>query len=308
MLSEIFLIWLGLNVLAWMLSVAVFCLWALRVRWTAGGLMPDAVPFERGEGGDAVLFVHGFNDVPAVWRRFVEPFVEKDFHVEAVHLEGLGERRLGLWFDFPLLRWQQAITDRVNALAKTYRRVFLVGHSMGGALVLDAVCRHGHWRKDMPGAYAPVAGAALLAPLVEVSRVRSPFLPAQAWFGICRMLLPGLRCVPSVFRPVQGAEDDPAFIYRRDRFMSVAVLGAMFGLVRRLRTLDLSGISTPLWVYVAGNDRVVDSSAAKSYFSSYPAMMACVEIPNVPHVLPLVTGWRDIADLIASDFIRTPSA
>lgn len=295
--------YIGLNVLAWLLSVAVFRLWTRSVRWTADGRMPDAVPFERGEGADAVLFVHGFNDVPAVWRRFVEPFVEKGFHVEALHLEGLGERRLGLWFDFPPSRWQRVVTARVNALARTHRRVFLVGHSMGGALVLDAVCRHGRWRDEMPGAYAPVAGAALLAPLVEVSRARAPLLSARAWFGLCRMLLPGLRCVPSVFKPVQGAEDDASFSYRRDRFMSVSVLGAMFGLVRRLRTLDLSVVQTPLHVYVSGNDRVVDSSAAKSYFSRCPAVTSCVEIPDAPHVLPLVAGWRDLAGSIASDFL-----
>ena len=93
-LSQILLGWLGLNVLAWLLSVLVFRAWARSVRWTENGLMPDAVPFTAGEGSDAVLFVHGFNDVPAVWRRFVEPFVEKGFQVEALHLEGLGDGRM----------------------------------------------------------------------------------------------------------------------------------------------------------------------------------------------------------------------
>ena len=295
--------YVGLNVLAWLLSVAAFRLWTWSVRWTKGGLMPDAVPFERGEGADAVLFVHGFNDVPAVWRRFVEPFVEKGFHVEALHLEGLGDGRMGLWFDFPLTRWQQAITARVSALAKTHRRVFLVGHSMGGALVLDAVYRHDRWRRARgDGACAPIAGAVLLAPLVEVSRARAPLLSAGAWFGLCRLFLPGLRCVPSVFPSVQGAEDDPSFRYRRDRFMTVSVLGAMFRLVRRLRTLDLSEIATPLQVYVAGNDRVVDTSEAKSYFASCPAVQALTEVPDAPHVLPLIALWRKLSTQIADEF------
>ena len=295
---------LGLNVLAWILSVSAFYLWTLSVHWTDHGRMPDAVPFERGEGADAVLFVHGFNDVPAVWRRFVGPFVEKGFHVEALHLKGLGERRLGLWFDFPLARWQQAVTARVNALAQTHRRVFLVGHSMGGALVLDAVYRHGRWGSTGPGAVAPIAGAALLAPLVEVSRARAPLLPASAWFWICRVLLPGLRCVPSVFASEQGAEDDPSFLYRRDRFMSVAVLSAMFRLVRRLHTLNLADVTTPLWVYVAGDDRVVDTSEAKSYLAACSAVNALIEIPDAPHVLPLIAGWRAISEALAADFAR----
>ena len=301
-LSEIIWGWLGLNVLAWVVSVGVFRLWMQSVRWTDGGLMPDAVPFERGEGEDAVLFVHGFNDVPAVWRRFVEPFVEKGFHVEALHLEGLGDGRMGLWFDFPLTRWQQAVTARVNALAKNHRRVFLVGHSMGGALVLDAVYRHDCWRKGSSDADAEIAGAVLLAPLVEVSRARAPLLSAGAWFGLCRLFLPGLRCVPSVFPSVQGAEDDPSFRYRRDRFMTVSVLGAMFRLVRRLRTLDLSEIVTPLQVYVAGNDRVVDTSEAKSYVASCPAVKALVEVPDAPHVLPLISASRSLAGQIVDFF------
>lgn len=301
-LSQILLGWLGLNVLAWLLSVLVFRAWARSVRWTENGLMPDAVPFTAGEGSDAVLFVHGFNDVPAVWRRFVEPFVEKGFLVEALHLEGLGDGRMGLWFDFPLLRWQQAVTARVNALAKNHRRVFLVGHSMGGALVLDAVYRHDRWRKGVQDADAKIAGAVLLAPLVEVSRARAPILSAGAWFALCRLFLPGLRCVPSVFPSVQGAEDDPSFRYRRDRFMTVSVLGAMFRLVRRLRTLDLSEIATPLQVYVAGNDRVVDTSEAKSYFASCPAVQALIEVPDAPHVLPLIAPWRKLSTQIADEF------
>lgn len=301
-LSQILLGWLGLNVLAWLLSVLVFRTWARSVRWTENGLMPDAVPFTAGEGSDAVLFVHGFNDVPAVWRRFVEPFVEKGFQVEALHLEGLGDGRMGLWFDFPLLRWQQAVTARVNALAKNHRRVFLVGHSMGGALVLDAVYRHDRWRKGVQDADAKIAGAVLLAPLVEVSRARAPILSAGAWFALCRLFLPGLRCVPSVFPSVQGAEDDPSFRYRRDRFMTVSVLGAMFRLVRRLRTLDLSEIATPLQVYVAGNDRVVDTSEAKSYFASCPAVQALTEVPDAPHVLPLIAPWRKLSTQIADEF------
>ena len=301
-LSQILLGWLGLNVLAWLLSVLVFRAWARSVRWTENGLMPDAVPFTAGEGSDAVLFVHGFNDVPAVWRRFVEPFVEKGFQVEALHLEGLGDGRMGLWFDFPLLRWQQAVTARVNALAKNHRRVFLVGHSMGGALVLDAVYRHDRWRKGVQDADAKIAGAVLLAPLVEVSRARAPILSAGAWFALCRLFLPGLRCVPSVFPSVQGAEDDPSFRYRRDRFMTVSVLGAMFRLVRRLRTLDLSEIATPLQVYVAGNDRVVDTSEAKSYFASCPAVQALIEVPDAPHVLPLIATWRKLSTQIADEF------
>ena len=302
----ILLAYVGLNVLAWALSVAVFRLWTRSVRWTPDGLMPDAVPFEKGSGADAVLFVHGFNDVPAVWRRFAEPFAEKGFHVEALRLDGLGERRLALWFDRPVSVWQAQVTTRVNALAQTHRRVFLVGHSMGGALVLDAVHRHVFWKDEARFAYAPIAGAALLAPLVEVSRARSPLLPAAAWYGLARAFLPGLRCVPSVFPPVQGAEDDPSFRYRRDRFMSVAVLGAMFRLVRRLRTLDLSALGTPLRVYVAGNDRVVDSSATKSYFASCSAVKALVEIPDAPHVLPLVAGWRALAERLAADFAAQP--
>jgi len=296
------LVYAGLNVLAWLLSVSVFHLWTRCVRWTQDGLMLDAVPFSAGEGEDAVLFVHGFNDVPAVWRRFVGPFTAKGFHVEAMHLDGLGVRGIDLWFDLQVAVWQRAVTARVNELAKTHRRVFLVGHSMGGALVLDALYRHDRWRTEMPGAYAAVAGAALLAPLVEVSRARAPLFPAEFWYGLCRLFLPCLRCVPSVFPSVQGAEDDPSFRYRRDRFMTVSVLAAMFGLVRRLRTLDLGAIQTPFQVYVAGNDRVVDSSATKSYFACCPALQSQIEVPDAPHVLPLIASWRTLSIQIAETF------
>ena len=298
----ILLAYVALNVLAWLLSLAAFRVWARKVRWTADGLMPDAVPFEKGSGADAVLFIHGFNDVPAVWRRFAGPFVAKGFHVEALHLEGLGELRTRFFGGFPLARWQQAVTDRVNALAEAHDRVFLVGHSMGGALALDAAYRHDFWREKARYAYAPLAGVALLAPLVDVSRARSPLLPARTWFRLSRVLLPGLRYLPSVFSETQGTEDDPSFTYRRDRYMSVAVLGAMFALVRRLRALDKSRVVTPVRVYVAGNDRVVDSEAAHRWFAACPATRAIVDVPDAPHVLPLVAGWRRMAGSLAACF------
>ena len=101
----------------------------------------------------------------------------------------------------------------------------LIGHSLGGALALDAALR-------LPDL---VNGVALFAPLIEVSRKRCPLLPPHVWFAIARVAL----CLSPTFESpfaVQGvAEDDPSFAFARDRFIPFCVYRSLFRLIREIR-------------------------------------------------------------------------
>ena len=277
--------WVLLNALAALVTSAWHRAWCRTVSWTASGILPSAEPLEAGAGETAVLFVHGFNDVPYVWRRFVDALAEKGCHCRAMRLPGAGAADCR-----PTLEaWRQAVDDELKALRKTHRRVVLVGHSLGGALSLDAVLR----AEGVAGGTLPDK-LLLLAPLIEVSRARSPVLSPLAWYRILRILLPALRWVPSVFKEWLQAEDDPAFSYRRDRFNEIGWYRALFALVADLRRAAGRRLPVQTVVYVAGGDRVVDSAATRRWFAD-ETNSTLVEWSGASHVIPLNERWREIA-------------
>ena len=266
--------YLALNLLAAAVTGVWYRRWCRSVAWSPQGLMPSAEPIDVGTGETAILFVHGFNDVPYVWRRLIDAFSQRGCRCRAMRLPGAGERDCR-----PTLASLRAAVDaELRALRKTNRRVVLVGHSMGGALALDAVLR-------AEAANRPDR-LVLLAPLVEVSRARSPVLSARGWYLVLRALLPMLRWVPSVFKEYLHAEDDETFVYRRDRFNEIGWYRALFALVKTLRSADKSRLKVPTLVVTAGDDRVVDSAATTRFFTGLPGV-ELREIPGASHVLPL---------------------
>ena len=115
------LAWALLNVLVASAAAMWYRAWCRSVLWTPGGIMPSAVSIDEGSGEDAVLFVHGFNDVPYVWRRFVDELVARGFHCQALRLPGAGEAdcrpSLGVL--------RKAVDDELRTLKAAHRRVFI---------------------------------------------------------------------------------------------------------------------------------------------------------------------------------------
>lgn len=276
-----------LNLLVAGVTAAWHSLWCRSVKWTADGLMPSAPPLDAGDGETAILFVHGFNDVPYVWKRFVETLSVQGFNCRAMRLPGAGERDART----SLAAMRAAVDAALGDLRVSHRRVVLAGHSLGGALALDAVLRRNGSAAQRPD------GLVLLAPLIEVSRARSPLLPAHAWYLVLRFLVPALRWVPSVFKEYLHAEDDAAFVYRRDRFNEIGWYRSLFALVAELRGRDRSPLDVPTLVFAAGADRVVDSDATARWFAGRAAVEFHV-VADASHVLPLNPRWREFAERI----------
>ena len=283
-LLAIVAVFLGANLVVAVLTAVWHRAWCRTVEWTPDGIMPSAVPIEAGTGETAVLFVHGFNDVPYVWRRFVDALSKRGFSCRAMQLPGAGAAVCRP----TLTSLRQAVDDELRAMRKTHRRVVLVGHSMGGALSLDAVLRASDERVG-----ALPDKLVLLAPLVEVSRARSPVLAPFAWYCILRVFVPALRWVPSVFAEYLHAEDDASFVYRRDRFNEIGWYESLFALVAALRRAPLQRLNVPTVVYVAGEDRVVDSEATRLRFGESKGV-ELVECPGSSHVVPLNRFWNDV--------------
>ncbi|MDX9867782.1 MAG: alpha/beta hydrolase [Kiritimatiellia bacterium] len=292
-LAFLTVLWLAVNLLhtGWVETRRF--LWERRITRDPEGLLPGAAAFQVGEGPIALLFIHGFADTPCVWRRFADRLAATgDFSCRVLRLAGSAEpaarsKRVSLEL------WRAQLSDELIRLGEHHDRIWVVGHSMGGALALDAALRH-------PGA---VEGVAVFAPLVEVSRARAPMLAPGVWFALARVALCLSPTFESPFSAEGVAADDPGFTYTRDRFIPFSVYRSLFRLVRSNRKAS-GRLTQPVFAVTANRDAVVDTPAALRWLAECRGPKRILDLPDVGHVIPLANGWRELADDFAA-FLRS---
>ena len=284
-----------------LVNVAVRCIgiwryrrWAKAQPWTSAGTLPASVSWTAGEGADAVLLVHGFCDAAYVWKRQGARLAAAGCHVSAVQLAGFGARGLP---DKSAADWQAQLTDRIAALGATHRRVFVMAHSFGCSLALDAAYRHRRY------GLAPIAGLILLAPLIAPQPCNRWGIPFRWYYALRRWLLPLTLCLPSMFRETVKGEDDPDFTFRRDAFMRASHLVSLMRILARIRGFDRTFVDVPVRVFLAGDDRLVDSEATRRWLAGTRAPCAFSVVPGAKHALPTARSWRETCDA-AVEFMR----
>ena len=292
-LFTIVLAWLGLNLLhsAWVESRRYF--WEKRIRREADGLLPGSASYTVGSGPVAILFIHGFADTPMIWKRMAERLATTGrFTCRAMRLPGSAvpplqakHQTLGLW--------RQAIDDEIARLRATHPTVWIIGHSMGAALALDAALR-------TPDA---VNGVTALAPMIEVSHRRSPLLPPGVWFRIARIALSLSPTFESCFNATGVAVDDPGFTYTRDRFIPFCVYRSLFQLIRSNRD-QASRLTQPVFAVTAERDSVIDTPSAQRWLTACPVPKEVRALTDIGHVIPLEIGWQVLTDDIAAFIIK----
>lgn len=286
---------------AWLSTNALHAAWVelRRHLWEKGltrdaqGLLPDAAAYTVGKGPVALLFIHGFADTPAIWRRMAARLAaSRNFTCRAMRLPGSAEAAAQAKRQ-TLALWRQSVDAEIGRLRETHARVWLIGHSMGAALAVDAALR------------APdrIAGVVALAPLIEVSRRRSPILPPGVWFRLARLTLALSPTFESCFSSDGVAVDDPAFTYTRDRFIPFCVYRGLFELTRSNRA-QASRLACPVFAATAERDAVVDTPAALRWLAACPGPKEIRPLTDIGHVIPLEIGWQALTDDIGA-FIET---
>ena len=282
-------VWLGVNLLhaVWVETRRHF--WERRVSRDPSGLLSEASAYRIGNGPVALLFIHGFADTPCIWRRITRTLAAKgNFTCRAMRLPGSGEPAVYAKRQ-SLPRWRAQVADEIIRLRETHASVWLVGHSLGAALALDAAMR-------LPGM---VDGVAALAPLIAVSRRRSPLLPPGVWFFLARAALCLSPTFESPFSSTGEAVDDPGFTYQRDRFIPFAVYRSLFSLIRCNRR-QASRLRCPLFAVTSARDAVVDTPEALRWLAACRGPKEIREWTETGHVIPLETGWQALTDDLAA--------
>jgi alpha-beta hydrolase superfamily lysophospholipase len=287
--------WLLLNLLHRGYVAARRAAWERGVTRDADGLLPLGREYTLGGGPFALLMVHGFADSPRAWHRLARRLAaDGRFTCRAMRLPGAMEPA-GAAARQSLALWREAVDTEIEALRATGAAVWPTGHSLGGALALDAARRRPE----------TVAGVVALAPLIRVSRRRSPLLPPAAWFRIARVALALSPVFESCFTVQAVARDDPGFTYLRDRFIPFSVYRALFALMRANRDAAAE-FDLPLLMVTADDDVVVDTPAARRWFAACRGPKRHLRREDASHELLLEPGWEEMADAIA-EFVTTPA-
>lgn len=270
-------------------------------RWEAGierdaeGVRLGCREFTLGDGEDAILLVHGYGDSPSVFQRMAPGLAAKGFTCHAVRLPQHA-LTMARYKTTSAAQWCEAVRSAIKDLRGRYKRVYLLAHSLGAAVSVEAVS----------DAAASVDGMVLLAPLFDVSNRRSPLLPVRMWYRFLDSVLVFTDVIQMTFPP--DLWDKSALpLTREDKFIPRVVIREVFRLLARNHERART-FRTPLLMILARHDLVVDNAAAEHFFrecAAQPKRLRYVE--NAGHMLPIDLGWEALVDE-AADFFRVQVA
>lgn len=137
--------------------------------------LPQAQPFELGEGEHGVLLIHGFTGSPAHMRLIGEGLAKSGFAVKGIRLPGHGtcpeDMKNVSWQD-----WLRQVRLAAREMQKKHRYFSVAGLSMGGVLSLILA-----QEMDVTACVPIAAPIRIFNPFRRVALVMSPFVPMIGW-------------------------------------------------------------------------------------------------------------------------------
>lgn len=267
--------------------------WERTIERDADGVRIGCRDFTVGNGDTALLLIHGYSDSPAIFGKMAARLAEMGFTCRAMLRPGCA-RPLDQYEEATREEWLAAVEQEIAALYETHSEVWIVAHSLGGAITIDYLL-------DDPHA---VDGIVLLAPLIEVSSKRSPVLSAETWYKIGKKMVLFTDIVENPFEVDADAEEARAYdMY--SRYFPRRLYDEIFAI-----TDNIAGrageLIVPMLMVLSGDDDIIDSEAARDYYeASSCERKRLVWLEEARHLIPIDTGWEDVANEIAA-FTRTP--
>ncbi|HYB02265.1 MAG TPA: alpha/beta fold hydrolase [Ktedonobacteraceae bacterium] len=190
-----------------------------------------------------VLLVHGLNGTTSDMVELEEIFQKQGFITKNMLLPGHGTKVKDM-FSIGWEEWAQAVGDELNLLKESCDVVFLVGHSLGGALVLHVA------------AHEEVAG---VVPICAPLHLHPWLKPAVS---IGKYLLP---LVPTIREDVRDREARRR--YSRDvyRWTPLHPVESMVRYLPKLRT-ELQNITAPSLIITSIHDHVVPARDGREIY------------------------------------------
>lgn len=233
--------------------------------------------FWKADSAEAVLCLHGFTGAPGVFRKLGRALLAEGFSVYAPLLPGHGTTPEDL-AHVGSVQLLDAAERAYGDLARAYKRIHLVGLSMGGALATLLAERH---------AREPELGCvSLLSPGYGFNRSLAEKLGLDRWTSPPE---PDGRMVPLPQRKAQNDEmDECLFGYAA---APLNLFGQLLLLNQAAREAQ-SGVEAPLQLLYAETDAVVDATASAEAANRFLRLEDICAYPLSEHNL-LLGGDRE---------------
>ena len=276
--------------------------WESQVPWTSDGLAPDAREQQWGpkDASIAILMIHGFSDSPQIWRKIGPEIGKEGLYVRAILLPGFG-RDMQAYRASKTESWLEKVNQEVASLRNMHDEVWVVAHSLGGAITIQ------HTLRASEGGAANVDGIALIAPAVAVSNERSPLLPTRFWHEASKFILPfsTTTCSPFNLDVRDPEERERPF---RNTFSPRTIVDCTFRLLDQNRH-RAAEIEIPSLIFLATTDKIVSSPAIKTYWDKLGSQRKkLVSLDNSGHMVPVDLEWRSVTTHIIKFVNQTPRA
>lgn len=266
--------------------------WESSIQRNSNGVQVGAESKTIAGGPVALLLVHGFNDTPMAWQKMGASLVASGFTIRMIRLPGFGvpvdRMNECKWSD-----WTESVREEATALRQSHEKVFIVGHSLGGAVTIGAIL-------DQPDLGD---GVALLAPAVDVSNYRSPLLPTRYWQTIGHWLF----LFTTIYESPYDRNDarDPAVRNPAGKppFSTRNIVQQSIGLMDHNR-YRAGEIRMPMLMVLTRDDRVVDWTAAERFYEATGSSFKRICFFDTSgHALTLDHDWPAVTQQIV-DFIQ----
>jgi len=223
-------------------------------------LLTDALlgaeEFELGDpnAGTAVILVHGFLGTSNNFNELPARLAAEGYRVRALRLPGHGTTP----FDLKGIGYAEElnyILSEVRRMKTRHQRVFLVGHSMGGAL------------STLAATSPEVDGLILAGPHFRVTHQWYYLLPVEVWNKLTGW---AVRWVykSNRFIQVDRPEAKPEIVsYRYIPSNAITLIDHFAALARDPDTLAM--VTCPVFILHGANDRAASPTAARQAFTEF---------------------------------------
>jgi carboxylesterase len=267
--------------------------WERTVERYPDGVRTGCREFTVGSGDTALLMIHGFADSPAVYRKMAPMLAEMGFTCRVMRRPGLA-MPIEEYAQATREKWRAALVEEVATLRENHDEVWIVAHSLGGAITFDYLLDD----------QTQVDGAILLAPLIKVSSERSPLIPVRFWYRISRPLLIFTKVVENPFE-VDAKSPEASAYDTYNHFIPRSIYDEIYDI-----TGNIAGrageLTLPMLMVLSRDDRIVDSEAAHAYYvASSSARKELLWMEDAGHMIPIDNGWDEVAAAIAEFVVAT---
>ncbi len=204
--------------------------------------MHKPILLEHDDAAAIVIFIHGFMGSPNQFTFLTDAVFASGYSCASVLLPGHGGDGKSFAAN-GLQNWEDCVQTEIERHTKRYARIFLVGHSMGGLLALNASIQNSD----------AIRGVAMLS---SPTHMRF-FAPRSIWARLCLLCYKKGQVVKRDYLSAYSISNVHAWEYLTWR----RPIAGLFRLIKKTRS-NLADVSVPVLLFHSRMDEAVSFKSA----------------------------------------------